>query len=110
MAQGALGLALLVTAIAVVTKFAPCALAAWRLGPRGAAAVGAGMVPRGEVGIVVALVGLSAGVVSQGLYAVVVTMALLTIIVGPPMLAALLRAPVPRAGAAPEPGGSEPSP
>jgi Kef-type K+ transport system membrane component KefB len=91
-------LALLVTALAVLTKLVPCSIAARRLGTWQAMSVGAGMVPRGEVGIVVALVGLSAGVVGQDLYAVVVTMALLTTLIGPPLLGLTLRyIPKPRA-------------
>jgi Kef-type K+ transport system membrane component KefB len=57
---------LLLAAIAVVTKVVGCGLGAWREGPRSALAIGVGMVPRGEVGLIVASVGLAAGIVSPG--------------------------------------------
>jgi Kef-type K+ transport system membrane component KefB len=106
-ARAAIGIALLVTLLAVVTKWLPCALAARRMGTPRALAVGAGMIPRGEVGIIVALVGLNAGIVTDQLYAIVVTMALLTTILGPPLLDVLLRRVVaaesPSADAVPAP-------
>ena len=50
-----------------------------------------GMVPRGEVGVVIASLGLAAGVFSNQTYAVIVAMSLLTSIVTPPVLQVLLR-------------------
>ena len=44
------------------------------------------MVPRGEVGMVVAQIGLSLGVIEKPVYAVVVAMAVLTTMVSPPLL------------------------
>ena len=44
------------------------------------------MVPRGEVGIIVATVGLSSDVISEDLYGVVVAMSILTTLVAPPVL------------------------
>jgi Kef-type K+ transport system membrane component KefB len=80
------GFALIVTAIAVLTKFVGCGAGAWKLGKRRAAQVGMGMVPRGEVGIVVAQIGLSMGVVDSRLYAIVLFMAVVTTLVAPPFL------------------------
>ena len=45
--------------------------------------VGVGMIPRGEVGIVVAGIGLSAGAISKDVYASVIAMVLVTTIVSP---------------------------
>jgi Kef-type K+ transport system membrane component KefB len=53
--------------------------------------VGVGMIPRGEVGVVVASLGLAAGVFPPRTYALIVAMSLLTSIVTPPVLARLLR-------------------
>ena len=53
--------------------------------------VGVGMMPRGEVGVVIASLGLAAGVFSNEIYAVIVAMSLLTSVITPPVLAALLR-------------------
>jgi len=79
------------TAIAVASKFIGGWLGSIPLGARGATLVGFGMVPRGEVGIVVASLGLAAGVFDNRLYAVIVAMSLLTAMLTPPVLAWLLR-------------------
>jgi Kef-type K+ transport system membrane component KefB len=79
-------LALLVTLIAVITKLVACGLAAWGLGWRRTAQVGTGMVPRGEVGIVVAQIGLGLAVIDQSLYGVVLVMAVATTLIAPPFL------------------------
>jgi len=81
----------LITVIAIVSKLLGGFLGALALGRRGALIVGVGMVPRGEVGVVIASLGLAAGVFSAHLYALIVAMSLLTSIVTPPMLAALFR-------------------
>ncbi|MDR6936046.1 cation:proton antiporter [Luteibacter sp. 3190] len=87
----ALGMLAVATAIAIVSKLAGGFLGAIRLGRRGATIVGFGMVPRGEVGVVIASLGLAASVFDQRLYAVIVAMSLLTAMVTPPVLALLLR-------------------
>ncbi len=87
----ALWLLTLATVLAIITKFIGGYLGALTLGNRSAMAVGMGMVPRGEVGIVVASLGLAAGVFSNLIYAVIVAMSLLTSVVTPPALAWLLR-------------------
>jgi Kef-type K+ transport system membrane component KefB len=79
-------LALLLTLVAVATKLVGCGLAAWSLGLRGALQVGVGMVPRGEVGIVVAQIGLGLGIVSAPLFGVVLFMAIATTLAAPPLL------------------------
>jgi Kef-type K+ transport system membrane component KefB len=45
-----------------------------------------GMVPRGEVGMVVAQLGLSLGVVAQNVYGVIVFMSVGTTLIAPPLL------------------------
>jgi Kef-type K+ transport system membrane component KefB len=79
-------LALLLTGLAVLTKLLGCGLGAWGLGPRGALQVGVGMVPRGEVGIVVAQMGLAAGVISESLFGAVLFMACATTLIAPPLI------------------------
>jgi Kef-type K+ transport system membrane component KefB len=49
------------------------------------------MMPRGEVGVVIASLGLAADVFSPRTYALIVAMSLLTSIVTPPLLALLFR-------------------
>jgi Kef-type K+ transport system membrane component KefB len=88
-----LGLLAAVTAVAIATKFAGSWLGARSLGAREAAVVGIGMVPRGEVGIVIAGIALAEGAVSQRFFAVVVGMSVLTTILAPPVLRAVARRP-----------------
>ncbi len=79
-------LALVIFAAAVFSKFAGCGLGAHTLGKAAAVQVGVGMIPRGEVGMVVAQIGLSMGVIAQHVYGVVVFMAVATTLVAPPLL------------------------
>lgn len=80
-----------ITVLAVATKLLPAYLAARNLGREEAAIVGVGMVPRGEVGIVVASIGAAEGVVDPELFAVVVGMSILTTLVAPFALKRLSR-------------------
>ncbi|RYG15188.1 cation:proton antiporter, partial [bacterium] len=79
-----------VTVLAIVGKVVGCGLGARSLGRQGALTVGVGMVPRGEVGVIVAGIGQQAGVFPPVVYAVIVGMSLLTSIVAPPVLKRLL--------------------
>ncbi len=67
---GTLALLAAVVAVAVATKLVGAWLGARSLGARDAAFVGVGMVPRGEVGIIVAGIGAATGVVGGQLFAV----------------------------------------
>jgi Kef-type K+ transport system membrane component KefB len=89
----AIELLLGITVLAILTKAIPAYLASRRaLGDGAARVVGAGMVPRGEVGIVVASIGVSEGVIDAELFGVVVGMAVLTTLVAPFALKRLSRA------------------
>jgi len=79
-----------VTVVAIVTKFIGAWLGARPLGGRNAAIVGVGMVPRGEVGIVIAGIALEEGAVSEQFFAIVVGMSILTTLLAPPALRALV--------------------
>jgi Kef-type K+ transport system membrane component KefB len=83
---GVLILTLLITFIAIATKFIGCGLGAYRLGAKSAVIVGVGMAPRGEVGLIIASVGLTMGSISSDMFSVVVFMSLLTTLVAPPLL------------------------
>jgi Kef-type K+ transport system membrane component KefB len=89
--KSALIMLAVVTVIAVISKFIGGFLGALSLGRNSATIVGVGMIPRGEVGVVIASLGLASGVFSNQTYAVIVAMSLLTSIITPPVLAALLR-------------------
>ena len=84
-------LAFIVTLVAVLTKLIGCGLGAATLGWKSALQVGMGMVPRGEVGIVVAQIGLGLAAVSEAAYAVVLFMAVATTLIAPPFLRLLFK-------------------
>jgi Kef-type K+ transport system membrane component KefB len=81
-----LALALIVLAAAVISKLLGCGLGAIQLGRKEMIRIGCGMVPRGEVGMVVAQLGLSMAVIEKPVYAVVVFMAVATTIAAPALL------------------------
>jgi Kef-type K+ transport system membrane component KefB len=85
-----LGIALLLTVVAVVSKLA-AGLAVYQRGVR-RWPVAVGMVPRGEVGLIFAGAGLAAGVIEEDLYSALVVVVMLTTFVAPPWLKALYRA------------------
>ncbi len=57
----------------------------------GAARIGLGMVPRGEVALIIAGIGLSSGILNEKLFGVAILMTLLTTIPAPPLLDKLLK-------------------
>jgi Kef-type K+ transport system membrane component KefB len=81
-----LTLSVLILIAAIVSKQIGCGVGAFRLGWKEMFRIGSGMVPRGEVGMVVAQIGLGLGVIEKPVYGVVVFMALATTIAAPPML------------------------
>ncbi|NPV29521.1 MAG: cation:proton antiporter [Firmicutes bacterium] len=85
-----LTLIVLITILAIVTKFAGASLGAFTLGRQEATIIGAGMVPRGEVGILVAGLGLNLKVISMDVFGIVVAMSILTTLTTPPVLACLI--------------------
>lgn len=86
-----LWLAIALTGLAIAGKLAGCGLATLHFGWREALRVGTGMVPRGEVGIIVAQIGLTAGIVSQSLFGAVLVMVIVTTVIAPPALKPLFR-------------------
>ena len=99
-------LALVILLAAVLSKFVGCGLAALKLGRADALRIGVGMVPRGEVGMVVAQLGLAMGVIRQNTYAVAVFMAVATTLVAPLLLNIAYRKvmPLPQEGELPRTG------
>ncbi|HEY5976397.1 MAG TPA: cation:proton antiporter [Solirubrobacterales bacterium] len=80
-----------VTALAIVTKAIPAYLASRGLGRESSRIVGIGMVPRGEVGIVIASIGATEGVIDAELFGVVVAMSILTTLLAPFLLRRISR-------------------
>lgn len=83
------GIAIILTVVAIASKLA-AGLAVYQRGVR-RWAVGVGMVPRGEVGLIFAGTGLAAGVIPRDLYSALVVVVMLTTFVAPPWLKALYR-------------------
>ncbi|HUI76745.1 MAG TPA: cation:proton antiporter [Bryobacteraceae bacterium] len=79
-------LAGVILAAAAVSKFIGCGLGAIGMGKADALRIGVGMIPRGEVGMVVAQFGLGFGILSQGSYGAVVFMSVATTIIAPPLI------------------------
>jgi len=83
--------ALGVTGLAVLGKLMGGGIASVGLPVRSAAIIGTGMVPRGEVGLVVASIGAGIGAISDDMFSVVVFMSIATTIIAPPALVRLYR-------------------
>jgi Kef-type K+ transport system membrane component KefB len=79
-------LALVILVAAAISKFIGCGLGALGLGKADALRVGVGMIPRGEVGMVVAQIGLGFGILSRSSYGVVVFMSVATTLVAPALI------------------------
>jgi len=84
--RATLGLAALLLVLAVLSKFLGCGLGAIGMGRADAIRVGVGMVPRGEVGMVVAQLGLSLNVIGHNTYGIIVFMSVVTTLIAPPLL------------------------
>ena len=84
---------LILTVLAVIGKVAGGLIGARSMGGRQSLLVGVGMVPRGEVGLIVASLGLAAGVIGKQVYAEVLLMVLLTTVLAPLVLRALAPRP-----------------
>jgi Kef-type K+ transport system membrane component KefB len=78
---------IVLTALAIIGKFLAGYAAFGK--PLRKVVIGVGMVPRGEVGLIFAQLGLSAGLLSAGLYSSVALMVIATTFVTPPLLRAL---------------------
>jgi Kef-type K+ transport system membrane component KefB len=80
-----------VTILALLGKLVGSGLGALPLGRKAALIVGTGMVPRGEVGIIIASLGQQAGIFTSQMYAIIIGMSLLTAVIAPPVLELLLK-------------------
>ena len=83
--------AIVISLLAIVSKLIGCGLPMLGQGWRAVLQVGAGMMPRGEVALIVALVGLQSKIVTQSTYAIVVLMTAVTTLLAPPLLRVLFR-------------------
>jgi Kef-type K+ transport system membrane component KefB len=94
-AAGILGIAAVLTLLAVVGKLAAGWAAPWVRFRR--LVVGVGMVPRGEVGLIFADIGRRAGVLNEAVFGAVLLMVMATTFIAPPGLKVLFGAARPDA-------------
>jgi Kef-type K+ transport system membrane component KefB len=87
--DSALRFTLALTAVAVLGKLA-AGLGVYQRGVR-RWPVAVGMIPRGEVGLIFAGIGLASGVIEQELYSALVTMVMVSTFIVPPWLKVLYR-------------------
>lgn len=75
------------TLAAILAKVLGCGLPSLFLGfnLRGATRIGIGMVPRGEVALIIAGIGLSGGILDPSIFGVAILMILVTTLVAPPL-------------------------
>jgi Kef-type K+ transport system membrane component KefB len=93
-AAGLLGVAAVLTALAIIGKLAAGWAAPWVRFRR--LVVGVGMVPRGEVGLIFADIGRRAGVLNEAVFGAILLMVMATTFVAPPGLKLLFNAPTGR--------------
>ncbi len=75
----------IIIVIAIVTKYLGCGLPAWMFlkNKRQGMRVGIGMISRGEVGLIVAGVGITSGILTSDVYSTIVIMVVATTIITP---------------------------
>jgi Kef-type K+ transport system membrane component KefB len=91
--KSTIALAVLLLAMVIVTKLVGCGLGAISAGWDNALKVGLGMVPRGEVTMIVAQMGLTMAIIRPETYAVVVFMAVASALITPLLLKIAFRQP-----------------
>jgi Kef-type K+ transport system membrane component KefB len=92
---GVFVVAVIISVMALVSKVIGCGLPMLKEGWRSALKVGVGMTPRGEVALIVALIGLQMNMVSERAYAIVIFMTAVSTLIPPPLLRYLFRDEIP---------------
>ena len=84
-----LKIGLIYSLFAIVSKVAGCGLPALFCGfnRHGSIRIGVGMLPRGEVALIVAGIGLTSGAIGQDIFGIAILMTLVTTLLGPMLLA-----------------------
>lgn len=91
--QGALVFGLVITLAAIVGKVAGAGVPAFITGFNilGASRIGIGMLPRGEVALIIAGIGLTSGVIDRELFGVCILMTVITTLIAPVLLVRLFK-------------------
>jgi len=86
--RGVVMFGLVYSALAVLAKVVGCGLPAMlmKFNARGAMRIGLGMLPRGEVALIIAGLGYSSGIIQSDLFGVSVMMTMITTLIAPPLL------------------------
>ena len=89
--QGAVVFGLIISVLAIVSKVAGSGVPAFatRFNFQGSARVGVGMMPRGEVALIIAGIGLSQHIIGQDLFGVSIMMTVITTLIAPVVLVQL---------------------
>jgi len=84
---------IIITLLAILSKVLGCGLPAMTVGFNimGGTRVGVGMLPRGEVALIIASTGLARGIISQDIYGVAILMTLVTTLLAPLFLVPLFK-------------------
>ncbi len=85
-----LKVSLIVTLLAILGKIIGCSLSSYKMGFISSLAIGIGMIPRGEVGLIVAALGLKLSVIDKNIYSIVIIMVVLTTLIAPALLKMIL--------------------
>lgn len=95
LAPSTLVFGLVFTVTAIIAKAVGCGVPSMFLNFNrlGALRIGVGMIPRGEVALIIAGIGISGGFLSAELFGVSIMMTLVSTIVAPPLLSGLLSRP-----------------
>jgi len=86
-----LTMTIVISLLAILSKLIGCGLPLLREGWPMVFKVGIGMMPRGEVALIVALVGVQFGTLSEAAYGIIVLMTVVTTVLAPPILHYLFR-------------------
>ena len=86
---------LIFTLLAILSKIVGCALPALfvNFNIKGALRIGVGMVPRGEVALIISGIGMSAGILDADMFGAAIIMTFLTTMAAPPILSLALSIP-----------------
>lgn len=81
-------LSLILTVVAILTKIIGCGLGAKvaKFNNNSSMVIGSGMVARGEVGLIVAMIGVDRGIINTDLFSTMVIVAIATTLATPPLL------------------------
>jgi mannitol/fructose-specific phosphotransferase system IIA component (Ntr-type) len=84
------------TVLAIIAKVVGCGFPALfaNFNMMGALRIGMGMVPRGEVALIIAGIGMASGVLEPDFFSIAILMTLLTTLIPPPIISLIISSPI----------------